>query len=200
MNGARPAADRLRTTGGDEAQGSREPRRNVELKGFGLLEDGRTFAISVIDLSYDGCKVETDLALLPGLTLKVSILGARGAVPAVVRWCSDGRAGLRFNPEEEPEPAQTPREHERIDLHAQISLRRPGRQQYVARLFDLATSGCKVEFIERPRPDERLWVKFDGLDAIEARVCWVDGFYGGLEFLRPIYPAVFDLLLARLKG
>jgi hypothetical protein len=33
---------------------------------------------------------------------------------------------------------------------------------------------------------ELLWAKFDGLDAFESRVCWVDGFYGGLEFVRPM--------------
>jgi hypothetical protein len=45
-----------------------------------------------------------------------------------------------------------------------------------------------------------VWAKLDGFDSIEATVRWVDGFYGGLEFVRPIYPSVFDLLLARLKA
>ncbi|MBV9527057.1 MAG: PilZ domain-containing protein [Sphingomonas sp.] len=184
----------------EPSSNDRQPRRVVELKGFGVLDDGTTFAISVVDLSYDGCKVQTDLALIPGLTLKVSILGAKGAVPAVVRWYKEGVAGLRFNPEPEPAPKQTPRDHERIELTAQLSLRRAGRQQYAARLFDITPTGCRVEFIERPRPEERLWVKFDGLDAFEATVRWVDGFYGGLEFVRPIYPAVFDMVLARLRA
>ena len=64
----------------------------------------------------------------------------------------------------------------------------------------MSPRGCKVEFVERPRMDELVWVKFDWLAAIEAEVCWVDGFFGGLKFLRPIYPAVFELLLARLLG
>lgn len=200
MTAIRSATDRLRAAPADDAPGTRQPRRQVELNGYGLLDDGTTFAISVVDLSYDGCKVETALALIPGLTLKVSILGARGAIPAVVRWCRDGRAGLKFSPDDEPEAAQTPREYDRIALSAKLSLRRTGRQQYLARLFDIAPTGCKVEFIERPRRDESMWVKFDGLEGIEATVRWVDGFYGGLEFVRPIYPAVFDLLLARLRA
>ena len=30
--------------------------------------------------------------------------------------------------------------------------------------------------MERPQAGETLWAKFQGLDAVEARVCWVDGF------------------------
>jgi hypothetical protein len=200
VRAAQLASHGLPAAAADAGSESRQPRRQVALNGYAVLDDGTTFEIKVVDLSYDGCKVETGLALIPGLSLKVSILGARGAVPAVVHWCREGRAGLKFSSEEEPQAAQTPRGYERIEITAKLSLRRPGRQQYLARLFDIAPTGCKVEFIERPRPDELLWAKFDGLDGIEATVRWVDGFYGGLEFVRPIYPAVFDLLLARLNA
>ena len=47
---------------------------------------------------------------------------------------------------------------------------------------------------------ERLDTMLSSFDSIEATVRWVDGFYGGLEFVRPIYPAVFDILLVRLRG
>ena len=43
-------------------------------------------------------------------------------------------------------------------------------------------------------------IKFEGLEAMDAEVCWVQGFQAGLRFERPIHPAVFDLLLARLRG
>ena len=48
--------------------------------------------------------------------------------------------------------------------------------------------------------DEIVWVKFEGLEALEAMVCWVDGFAAGLEFQRPVHPAVFDVLLQRLAA
>lgn len=76
----------------------REPRRSVALAGFGVLEDGTIFEISVVDLSYDGCKVETPEHLLPGMELRVSILGLGGALRAAVQWCKSGRAGLLFKP------------------------------------------------------------------------------------------------------
>jgi hypothetical protein len=152
----------------------------------------------VVDLSYDGCQIATDIALLPGVKLKMSVLGFGGAVDAAVRWCRNGGAGLKFKSGDVPEKSEKPRTYERIEVAAELSLRREGRQHYRARLFDLTPNGCKVEFIERPRPGDTLWAKFDGIDALESVARWVDGFYGGLEFVRPIHPAVFALLIARI--
>jgi hypothetical protein len=178
----------------------RAPRRAVDLSGFGLLSDGTTFSLSIVDLSYDGCKVQTAQPLEPGITLKFSITGLGSALEAVVRWYANGRAGLQFLHEEEPRQEHPPRQYERIALKAQLALRRPGRQNYQARMFDLAPSGCKVEFVERPKEGEILWARFEGLEPVEAVVRWVDGFYGGLEFVRPFHPAVFDLLLRKLQA
>ena len=174
---------------------AREVRRPVTLPAYALLEDASTFSVTVIDLSYDGCKIETPVELPEGTTLKLSVLGL-GALDARVRWQSDGVAGLSFKPDAKPE--HKPRNYPRIALTADLSLRRAGRHLYRARVFDLSPNGCKVEFVERPRIGERLWVKFDGLEAIEGEVCWVDGFHGGARFATPIYSAVFDMLLASL--
>lgn len=182
----------------ENGQNDREPRWSVELKGYGALHDGTTFGVTVVNLSYDGCQVKTELALLPGVKFNFSVLGFSGASEATVRWYNDGQAGLKFSFADILKP-ETPRKHQRFEVSAELSLRRIGRQRYQGRLFDVTPTGCKVEFVERPRPEEMLWVKFDGLDAIEATVRWVDGFYGGLEFSRPIYPSVFELLLARLQ-
>jgi len=93
-----------------------------------------------------------------------------------------------------------PRKSARVSLNANVQLRRAGKSHHQVKIFDLSANGCKAEFIERPMLDETVWVKFDQLSAIEAMVCWTRGFHVGLEFERPIYPAVFDMLLARLNG
>ena len=178
----------------------REPRRTVDLAGFGILAGGETFSLSVLDLSYDGCRIETELALLAGTKLKISILGLGRPADAIVRWFSAGFAGLEFYPENEVEAPRTSRAFERVAVKAELSLRRRGRQRYVANLFDLTPNGCRVEFIEKPKCGEIVWAKLDSFDSIEATVRWVDGFGGGLEFVRPIYPAVFAMLLARLRS
>jgi len=41
-------------------------------------------------------------------------------------------------------------------------------------VFDISIEGCKLEFVERPRLDETVWIKFEGYDAIQSTVCWVE--------------------------
>ena len=84
-------------------------------------------------------------------------------------------------------------------LDATVSLRRSGKLNYRVRVFDASLHGCRVEFVDRPGIREQLWVKFDGLQAIEAEVCWTKGFTTGVRFRQPIPPAVFALLVAKLK-
>lgn len=178
----------------------RAPRKNVGLTGFAVVGDGTSFSFSVLDLSYDGCKIEPEIALFPGVQLKVSVLGFRGQIDAQVRWHKDGRSGLKFANEELPKAEQTPRQWERRAVSGSLGLRRVGRKQYVAQVFDIAPGGCKVEFVERARPGELVWVKFDGLESMEAIVRWTDGYYGGLQFVQPVHAAIFDSLMAKLDA
>jgi hypothetical protein len=84
---------------------------------------------------------------------------------------------------------------DRAPLGAEVSIRRSGSHGFRVRAFDLSPSGCKIEFAERPVIGERVWVKFDSIEAIEAQVRWVDGPVGGLQFARPLYDAVFRKLI-----
>lgn len=85
-------------------------------------------------------------------------------------------------------------------LNAEVTLRRPGQPHYRVRVHDASCHGCKVEFVERPKPDDRAWIKFDGLEPLEALVCWIDGFVAGLEFVKPIHPAVFNRMIPGSEG
>jgi hypothetical protein len=87
-----------------------------------------------------------------------------------------------------------PQRIERASLDAEVSIRRSGAHGFRVRAFDLSPSGCKIELIERPAIGERVWVKFDSIEAIEAHVRWIDGPIGGLQFARPLYDAVFRKL------
>ena len=94
---------------------------------------------------------------------------------------------------------QVARRSERVALDALVSLRRSGQVHYRVRVFDVSLHGCRIEFVERPNMDEQLWVRFDGLQALAAEVCWVSGFTAGVNFTQPIHPAVFDRLVAWLR-
>ncbi len=191
MNGERPARPKIKGL-----HKSRDARRLVTLSGFVLLDDGETLPIEVVDLSYDGCSIQTPAVLVPETKLKLSVLRL-GALDAYVRWYKDGRAGLCFRPEARPRP-ETPRAQKRLELMTDVSIRQAGRQPFQSRVLDLSLAGCKLEFVERPKVGEVVWAKFDGLASLEAEVRWVDGFHGGIEFKRAIHPAVFEMLAARL--
>lgn len=95
-------------------------------------------------------------------------------------------------------PSMRPREPRTV-LDAEVSLRRSGQHGYRVTVHDASPHGCRIEFVERPSLDERVWVKFEGLDSIEGLVCWVDGFAAGVEFVKPIHLAVFDELVGRMR-
>lgn len=184
----------------NQAGQKRSARRDVDFNGFGILEGGTIFRVSLIDLSFDGCKIAPDLALFPGLTFQLSVTGFSGTVGARVIWHKDGHAGVEFSYSDSEQRRKTPRAHERMPVSAQVLIRRQGGRAYQACIFDVTPAGCKVEFIERPSAGEVLWAKFDGLEPVEAKVRWVDGFCGGIQFVRPIHPAIFDSLMARLNA
>ena len=106
-----------------------------------------------------------------------------------------------MNRDMEGSSPEGPRERKsaRVSLKAEVQLRRSGHHHYVVNVHDISPEGCKLEFVERPRLDETVWVKFDGLDAIESSVCWLQGSDVGIEFVRPIHPAVFQVLVRNLN-
>jgi hypothetical protein len=179
-----------------EAQTERQERRPVRMHGHILLEDGTTAEAVLVDLSYEGCSIETPAELSVDQPITLSVL-RRGAIEAVVRWAADGKAGLYFKALVGEKPQQ-PRVAERVSVDAEIMMRRIGQNNYRVRLFDLSPEGCKVELIERPSEGEHMMLRFEGLEVLDAEVCWVNDFIAGLRFDRAFHPAVFDLMVARL--
>lgn len=95
----------------------------------------------------------------------------------------------------EPPTWEERRRNSRVDLFALVNIRRPGCATYRVRVHDLSITGCKAEFVDRPAADERVWIKFDGLEALSAIVRWVTVDLIGLEFDRPLHSAVFEMLV-----
>lgn len=94
--------------------------------------------------------------------------------------------------------AQWPRKSDRIAVDAQVIVRRLRDHNFQVRVYDISRHGCKIEFITRPALEDRAWVKFEGLEALEAVVCWADDFTAGVEFAKPMHPAVFDRIASML--
>ncbi|HKX91850.1 MAG TPA: PilZ domain-containing protein [Sphingomicrobium sp.] len=183
----------------DAAPVDRSERRNVAMRGYVILDDGSHHDIRLLDLSYEGCGIETTLDLDPGTIVRLSVL-RRGAIESEVRWCRSGKAGLAFVPPAPEAKPYWPRRSERISLAADLNLRRIGKSTFQVAVADASPEGCRVELVERPAVGERVLVKFSGLEPLEAEVSWIEGHTAGLRYLRPMHPAVFELLVERLTG
>jgi hypothetical protein len=184
-----------RTRDGSIGLVARQGRRPVELRGFLVRSNDEIVDVRVLDLSYDGCGVETVTRLNADERVKMSVLG-RGAVRASVRWCKGRKAGLLFVPEP-ASPKQWPRRSMRLPISTPALLRRAGKRAYMTEASDLSPNGCKCEFVDRPAISEAMWIKFDGLETLECKVSWVEDSSAGLQFARPLHPAVFEMLLSR---
>ena len=97
-----------------------------------------------------------------------------------------------------PGPAET-RHKPRIGLDAEITMRRAGFPNFRVQIDDISTHGCRIEFVDRPAIDERVWIKLDGLASLEGCVAWVREHSAGIKFDQPMHPAVFEDLVTRLR-
>ena len=176
----------------------RATRRPVEFPAHLVLGGGLVLDVRVLDLSYDGCRIDVPKALIEGDAVQLSVQG-RGVTDATVRWFKDGRAGLKFAEEAEAAAReQVARSRNRRTAGIEAQLRRIGRLKYSVALRDLSPEGCMIDLVERPALDEVMQVKLPGLETLQARVRWVDDYIAGLKFEHPIHPAVFELLLQRI--
>ena len=89
--------------------------------------------------------------------------------------------------------------NQRVAAGSEISLRRLGSFPFQVMLGDVSASGCKIEMVEFVEVDDHVIVRLPGLEPVGARVTWSDARWAGLDFDRPMHPAVFEQLLARLS-
>jgi hypothetical protein len=91
------------------------------------------------------------------------------------------------------------RKAERVALHADIDFRRTGEHRWRANITDVSPQGCRVEVPVSVKQDDMIWITFPGLEALQGKICWVDGWVAGIEFDRPLHPAVFDMVEQRMR-
>lgn len=104
-----------------------------------------------------------------------------------------------MNPGSQTDSHERPRSTDRATFDAPAEIRRSSGRSFPVRIFDLSPQGCKTECVEQPEVGERVWLRFDTLERVEATVGWVAGHIGGVQFERAIHEAVFERL-TRAKG
>ena len=92
-----------------------------------------------------------------------------------------------------------PRRAERVLLRADIDFRRAGDHRYRVNIFDLSPEGCRIESPIIVSQGDIIWISLPGLESIEAEVCWVKEWIVGVEFTRPLYPSVFEMVRDRMR-
>lgn len=89
--------------------------------------------------------------------------------------------------------------HQRTHVQGHISVRRLGSFGFDIPVRDLSATGCKVELVESVAARDHVVARLPGLEPLGATVIWSDERCAGLQFNRPIHPAVLDMLLERLS-
>jgi len=73
---------------------TRAERRQVSMRGF-ALGPGHDADIEIADMSYGGCRIQSEDAFKEGEVVELRII-KRGAAAAEIRWTDGGNAGVRF--------------------------------------------------------------------------------------------------------
>lgn len=85
----------------------------------------------------------------------------------------------------------------RTPVNLQAGFRKQGFDSARADVSDLSVTGCKVDSAVNLGPKARVWIKFPGLQPMQATVIWVNGFEAGCEFSAPFYKPVLENFLGR---
>ena len=93
-----------------------------------------------------------------------------------------------------------PRRTERVQLRADIDFRRSGDHRYRVDILDFSPEGCRMEVPVTVSPGDTIWISLPGIESIQAEVCWVKEWTVGVEFSRPLYPSVFEMVRDRMKA
>lgn len=94
-------------------------------------------------------------------------------------------------------PARKGRRSERVPVDLGAGLRQRGASGVSVQIMDLSTDGFKAATHLELYPGTDVWLRLPGLEASHARVMWSHGHYVGCAFVRPLHPAVLDMIVAR---
>ena len=89
------------------------------------------------------------------------------------------------------------RKADRASVDIDAGLRRRGASGVSVQILDLSTHGFRASTHLDLPPGADVWLKLPGLEAMHSRVAWMNGHCVGCEFVRPLHPAVLDMVVRR---
>jgi len=84
---------------------------------------------------------------------------------------------------------------ERINVSMQAALRQRGASGVGVQVADLSTKGFRATTHLTLERGTDLWLRMPGIEPVHARVAWARGHQIGCEFVRPLHPAVLDMIV-----
>ena len=90
-----------------------------------------------------------------------------------------------------------PRVAERALCEIGAGLRQRGASGVSVRILDLSTHGFRASTHLELQKGADVWLKLPGLEALHARVAWMNGYLVGCEFQRPLHPAVLQMVVRK---
>jgi hypothetical protein len=93
-----------------------------------------------------------------------------------------------------------PRNADRVPVAVQANLRQRGASAVSVQILDLSTHGFQVDTHLSLQIGAQIWLRLPALEAMPARVAWIEGHRAGCAFDRPLHPAVVSMIVARTGG
>ncbi len=87
------------------------------------------------------------------------------------------------------------RQADRQSVEFGAGLRQRGANGVHVRLLDLSTHGFRAETHLDLLPGMVVWLKLPRIETQHARVAWSRNFLVGCQFVRPLHPAVLDMIV-----
>ncbi|MBV8685963.1 MAG: PilZ domain-containing protein [Alphaproteobacteria bacterium] len=91
------------------------------------------------------------------------------------------------------------RRAERREVVLGAGLRQRGAHAVTVQVVDLSVSGFRAATHLDLLPGSDVWLKLPGLESLHARVVWMRGHLMGCEFVRPLHPAVLDMVARAVR-
>jgi hypothetical protein len=93
------------------------------------------------------------------------------------------------------EPGNNGRKSERADVAFAAGLRQRGAHAVSVQIMDLSVDGFRAATHLQLLPGSDVWLKLPGLETLHSRVVWMRGHMLGCEFVRPLHPAVLQMIV-----
>jgi hypothetical protein len=98
------------------------------------------------------------------------------------------------------EPGYEGRRAGRADVVMGAALRQRGAHAVTVQILDLSTHGFRAATHLNLMVGSDIWLKLPGLESLHGRVVWMRGHLMGCEFVRPLHPAVMDMVVRAAGG